>query len=129
MGEIDARRAGKPRRRAYEERAGRKDVKWGPRTVVIGDDVWERLCIDSVRTGKDKSRIVDAVMYEYLRRYVVSDRGRGQAEEAAADPTDPVNLPVRAVAAAESATPPGGELPGEASGQGRGQAGARKKAG
>jgi hypothetical protein len=104
----------------YEERAGRNCGKWAPRSLVLGDDVWEKLSIDAVRKRRSMSRIADKLLYDALRPYVVSYRGSDSTGDASANPSDGVDDPAPPGEADETLRPPLDVGAGPESGAGEG---------
>jgi hypothetical protein len=50
---------------------GRKQT----RALNLTDAAWERVTVYALRTGQDRSAVVEGLINDHLRRFVVQDRG------------------------------------------------------
>lgn len=74
--------AGKPRRRSAAKAATRQAARKVKCTIHLSVEASQRLDIHATMMGFDRSGLVERLITEHLRRYVVSDRG---GHDAAAD--------------------------------------------
>jgi hypothetical protein len=63
------RRPGKPAKATAGKGDGRKKM-----TLILAADTAERITVHAHRMGMTKAALVDKLVSEHLRRYVVSDR-------------------------------------------------------
>lgn len=77
---------GKGRKRLATRTPARQTVAKVKSTVHLSVEASQRLDIHATMMGLDRSALVEKLINDHLRRYVVSDRGRDGAagEEAAA---------------------------------------------
>jgi hypothetical protein len=78
---------GKARKRQVAKLPARQTVTKVKSTAHLSLEASQRLDIHATRMGLDRSALVEKLINDHLRRYVVSDRGRtdeGSSEEAAA---------------------------------------------
>lgn len=75
----------KPRRRQSSKVTEALAVKPAKLSIYVHPEVAKRLGVHSVMTGKSQSAIVEQLIRESLRRYVVSDRGKSAGEGESAD--------------------------------------------
>ena len=78
--------SGKARKRHASRAAGRPAGGKVKCTIHLSTEASQRLDIHATMMGLDRSALVERLISESLRRYVVSDRGKSDdpAEEAAA---------------------------------------------
>lgn len=78
---------GKPRKRAAAKPASEIPAKKTKSTIHLSREADQRLDIHCTMMGFDRSSLVEKLINDHLRRYVVSDRGGvsggGAGEEAA----------------------------------------------
>jgi hypothetical protein len=78
---------GKPRKRLAVKTAGRPAVTKVKSTLHLSVEASQRLDIHATMMGLDRSALVEKLINDHLRRYVVSDRGgvngNASGEEAA----------------------------------------------
>ncbi len=78
---------GKARKRQAAKLPARQAVTKVKSTIHLSLEASQRLDIHATMMGLDRSALVEKLINDHLRRYVVSDRGRseeGSSEEAAA---------------------------------------------
>jgi hypothetical protein len=76
---------GKARKRATLKAATRPVAAKVKATVHLSVEASQRLTVHAAMMGMDRSELVEKLISDHLRRYVVSDRGRdGVASEEAA---------------------------------------------
>jgi hypothetical protein len=75
----------KPRKPRAPKQPSRTDVKRVKSTIHLSAEASQRLTVHAAMMGLDRSALVERLIDEHLRRYVVSDRG-GKADDRAADP-------------------------------------------
>ena len=68
--------AAKPRKRAAAKASERKPASKYKATLLLSHEASQRLSIHAAMMGEDRSALVDRLINEHLRRYVVSDRGK-----------------------------------------------------
>jgi hypothetical protein len=76
----------KPRRRAAAKPAARPTARKVKSTIHLSVEASQRLDIHATMMGFDRSALVEKLINDHLRRYVVSDRGGSEqaaTEEAA----------------------------------------------
>lgn len=66
---------GKPRRRSAAKTVSRQPVKKVKCTIHLSVEASQRLDIHATMMGFDRSGLVEKLINESLRRFVVSDRG------------------------------------------------------
>jgi hypothetical protein len=78
--------AGKSRKRLAAKAATRQIVSKVKSTIHLSVEASQRLDIHATMMGLDRSALVERLIHEHLRRYVVSDRGGsdGAANDGAA---------------------------------------------
>ena len=67
--------AAKTRRRAPAKAAGRQSVSKVKSTVHLSVEASQRLTVHATMMGLDRSELVEQLIRDHLRRFVVSDRG------------------------------------------------------
>jgi hypothetical protein len=75
--------SGKPRKRQGAKAANRQAAAKVKATVHLSVEAHQRLTVHAAMMGMDRSELVEKLINDQLRRFVVSDRG-GQAGEDAA---------------------------------------------
>jgi hypothetical protein len=68
---------GKPRKRPAAKAAGEQQARKVKSTIHISREADQRLDIHCTMMGFDRSALVEKLIHDHLRRYVVSDRGGG----------------------------------------------------
>ena len=81
MAETPESGNGKGRKRGSAKPPGRLAVSKVKATIHISIEASQRLTVHAAMMGIDRSALVEKLITDHLRRYVVSDRGR--PEEAA----------------------------------------------
>lgn len=79
MAEPQEASSGKPRRRATGKPAGRPSVVKVKTTIHITTEASQRLAIHAAMMGMDRSELVESLIHQHLRRWIVSDRGGADA--------------------------------------------------
>ncbi len=67
---------GKARKRAVAKPAGRQAVSKVKSTIHLSLEASQRLDIHATMMGLDRSALVEKLINEHLKRWVVSDRGK-----------------------------------------------------
>jgi hypothetical protein len=83
MSEPSDSMSGKPRKRLAAKTPIRPTVTKVKSTIHLSVEASQRLDIHATMMGLDRSALVEKLINDHLRRYVVSDRGR--TEDAAGD--------------------------------------------
>ena len=71
---------GKPRKRPAPKTAGRPNGSKLKCTMHLSVEASQRLDIHCTMMGMDRSELVESLINQHLRRYVVSDRGGSETE-------------------------------------------------
>ena len=66
---------GKARKRLGGKTAGRSSASKVKATVHISAEASQRLTVHAAMLGMDRSELVESLICQHLRRFVVSDRG------------------------------------------------------
>jgi hypothetical protein len=66
----------RPRKRAAVKPSGGKDGAKVKATLCLSAEASQRLSVHAAMVGEDRSTLVDQLIREHLRRFVVSDRVR-----------------------------------------------------
>ena len=104
-GEIEGLKDVRPRRAVARKPEIRPERSKAKRTVILSADAWERLTVHANRWGLDKSALVEKLINDQLRQYVVQDRGGRPPEGRSASGEDQVNLSGEGVPVRETASP------------------------
>ncbi len=83
MAEAPDAANGKTRKRQVAKLPARQTVTKVKSTIHLSVEASQRLDIHATMMGFDRSALVEKLINDHLRRYVVSDRGRG--EDSASD--------------------------------------------
>lgn len=75
MAEIPDSGSGKPRKRIAGKAASEQKSKKVKSTIHLSVEASQRLDIHATMMGLDRSALVEKLINDHLRRYVVSDRG------------------------------------------------------
>jgi hypothetical protein len=67
--------AAKTRRRAPAKTVGRQSVTKVKATIHLSVEASQRLTVHAAMMGLDRSELVEQLIRDHLRRFVVSDRG------------------------------------------------------
>ena len=78
--------SGKPRKRLAAKLSIKQTVSKVKSTIHLSVEASQRLDIHATMMGMDRSALVEKLINEHLRRYVVSDRG-GQDQNAGGEVT------------------------------------------
>jgi hypothetical protein len=87
MGEPSEAKGGKGRKRAAAKAATRQGGLKVKATIHLSVEASQRLTVHAAMMGMDRSELVEKLIGDHLRRFVVSDRGgagEGKASESAA---------------------------------------------
>lgn len=68
---------GKPRKRSAAKAAGRPNGEKVKATIHLSLEASQRLTVHATMLGLDRSELVEQLIRENLKRFVVSDRGGG----------------------------------------------------
>ena len=79
--EASGQEAGKPKKRIAAKPPVRPAASKVKSTIHLSLEASQRLDIHATMMGCDRSSLVEKLINDNLRRYVVSDRDRGRAEE------------------------------------------------
>jgi hypothetical protein len=71
--------SGKPQRRSAPKAAGRQNAMKVKSTIHISIEASQRLDIHATMMSMDRSSLVEKLINENLRRWVVSDRGGAES--------------------------------------------------
>jgi hypothetical protein len=74
--------SGKPRRRSAAKTSGRQSGEKVKATIHLTLEASQRLTVHAAMMGMDRSELVEQLIREHLKRFVVSDRGGGPPEGA-----------------------------------------------
>ncbi len=77
--------AAKTRRRASGKAAGRQSVSKVKSTIHLSVEASQRLTVHAAMMGLDRSELVEQLIRDHLRRFVVSDRG-GAPDQGSSEP-------------------------------------------
>ena len=75
---------GKTRKRSAGKAAGRQPAAKVKATVHLSVEASQRLTVHAAMMGMDRSELVEKLINDHLRRFVVSDRGGQAGDDAAA---------------------------------------------
>lgn len=75
MTEAGEQGGGKPRKRSTAKASTRQSVTKVKATIHLSVEASQRLTVHAAMTGMDRSELVEKLINDTLRRYVVSDRG------------------------------------------------------
>jgi len=75
MSETPENGSGKPRKRLATKTSARQTTAKVKSTIHLTVEASQRLDIHATMMGKDRSELVEWLIGQHLRRYVVSDRG------------------------------------------------------
>jgi hypothetical protein len=72
--------SGKPRKRAAAKAAGRQSGEKVKATIHLTVEASQRLTVHAAMMGMDRSELVEQLIRDHLKRFVVSDRGGGSSD-------------------------------------------------
>ena len=75
MSESSESGGGKPRKRSSVKAVNRSAASKVKATIHLSVEASQRLTVHAAMTGMDRSELVESLINQHLRRYVVSDRG------------------------------------------------------
>lgn len=78
---------GKPRKRPAAKASGRQSGEKVKATIHLTVDASQRLTVHAAMTGMDRSELVEQLIRDHLKRFVVSDRGGGASEASSSEPS------------------------------------------
>lgn len=81
---------GKPRKRPAAKAAGRQGGEKVKATIHLTVEASQRLTVHAAMMGMDRSELVEQLIKDHLKRFVVSDRGGGTPESSSPDPASAV---------------------------------------
>jgi hypothetical protein len=70
---------GKPRKRSTIKTANRSSASKVKATLHLSTEASQRLTVHAAMLGMDRSELVESLINQHLRRFVVSDRGGGES--------------------------------------------------
>ena len=76
--------AGKPRKRPAAKASARQPVSKVKSTIHLSVEASQRLDVHRTMMGLDRSELVEKLITDHLRRYVVSDRGKSDVGDESA---------------------------------------------
>ena len=71
---------GKPRKRSSGKAAGRQGSEKVKATIHLTLEASQRLTVHAAMMGMDRSELVEQLIRDHLKRFVVSDRGGGASD-------------------------------------------------
>lgn len=72
--------SGKPRKRSAAKAAGRQSSEKVKATIHLTVEASQRLTVHAAMMGMDRSELVEQLIRDHLKRFVVSDRGGGTSD-------------------------------------------------
>ncbi len=75
--EVTEQSSGKARKRSAVKAANRLTAPKVKATIHLSADASQRLTVHAAMLGMDRSELVESLINQHLRRFVVSDRGGG----------------------------------------------------
>jgi hypothetical protein len=78
MADIPEASSGKARKRPAAKAAARPAASKVKVTIHLSVEASQRLTVHAAMMGMDRSALVEKLINDHLRRYVVADRGRGE---------------------------------------------------
>ena len=75
----------KPRKRSAAKAAVRSSGEKVKATIHLSLEASQRLTVHAAMMGMDRSELVEQLIKDHLKRFVVSDRGGGSGEKSAAE--------------------------------------------
>ena len=83
MAETPESGSGKIRKRGAAKPPGRQAATKVKATIHLSVEASQRLTVHAAMMGMDRSTLVEKMIFDHLRRWIVSDRGK--PEDAASD--------------------------------------------
>jgi hypothetical protein len=77
--------SGKTRKRQAAKAAGRPSGEKVKATIHLTVEASQRLTVHAAMMGMDRSELVEQLIKDHLKRFVVSDRGGGSSEGSSSD--------------------------------------------
>jgi hypothetical protein len=81
----------KPRKRSAIKTAGRQNGEKVKATIHLTLEASQRLTVHATMMGMDRSELVEQLIREHLKRFVVSDRGGGSELSSSSDANSSAN--------------------------------------
>ena len=81
---------GKARKRSAVKAAGRQSSEKVKATIHLTVEASQRLTVHAAMMGMDRSELVEQLIRDHLKRFVVSDRGGGASEVISSEPSSAV---------------------------------------
>ncbi len=75
--DVTEQSSGKARKRSAAKAASRPAASKVKATIHLSADASQRLTVHAAMLGMDRSELVESLINQHLRRFVVSDRGGG----------------------------------------------------
>jgi len=75
MAEPNETQSGRTRKRLTVKAANRHATSKVKATIHLSAEASQRLSVHAAMTGQDRSELVESLIVQHLRRFVVSDRG------------------------------------------------------
>lgn len=72
--------SGRPRKRQAAKAAERRPAEKVKATIHLTLEASQRLTVHAAMMGMDRSELVEQLIKDHLKRFVVSDRGGGSSE-------------------------------------------------
>lgn len=82
---------GKARKRSAAKAAGRQTAEKVKATIHLSLEASQRLTVHAAMMGMDRSELVEQLIRDHLKRFVVSDRGGGSSEGSSLDANSSAN--------------------------------------
>jgi hypothetical protein len=79
VAELNEVASGKARKRSAVKAGSKPAASKVKATIHLSADASQRLSIHAAMTGMDRSELVESLIVQHLRRFVVSDRGGGES--------------------------------------------------
>lgn len=79
--------SGKARKRSAVKASGRQSSEKVKATIHLTVEASQRLTVHAAMMGMDRSELVEQLIRDHLKRFVVSDRGGGSSESSSSEPS------------------------------------------
>jgi hypothetical protein len=79
VAELNDVLGGKTRKRSAVKTANKPATSKVKSTIHLSAEASQRLSVHAAMTGMDRSELVESLIVQHLRRFVVSDRGGGES--------------------------------------------------
>lgn len=77
--------SGKARKRPAVKASGRQSSEKVKATIHLTVEASQRLTVHAAMMGMDRSELVEQLIRDHLKRFVVSDRGGGSSESSSSE--------------------------------------------